>query len=183
MSQNTPPNPSWNPEHSAAGASASEVPGQQPEPVRPAQEPAPAPQQAPRQTPDQAPRQAPPTDPKLDGHSSGPGAGVWAALIVGIQPVLTAIWLSAMGGADGHVSRRQWFGLMLGFAGLVLVVMRKFGSGGAGDHADWINLSFAVLALLAPLVLGLEAVAAVMALCVVARTRASKSSVLGGAAH
>ncbi len=77
---------------------------------------------------------------------AGMGSGL-SALIVGIQPVLTAIWLSAMGGADGHVSRRQWVGLLLGFAGLVLVVSRKFGSGGAGDHADWVNLSFAVLAL------------------------------------
>lgn len=78
---------------------------------------------------------------------AGMGSGL-AALIVGIQPVLTAIWLSAMGGADGRVSRRQWLGLLLGFGGLVLVVSRKFGTGGAGDHADWVNLSFAVLALL-----------------------------------
>lgn len=77
---------------------------------------------------------------------AGMGSGL-AALIVGIQPVLTAVWLSAMGGADGRVSRRQWLGLMLGFAGLVLVVSRKFGAGGAGDHADWFNLSLAVLAL------------------------------------
>ena len=77
---------------------------------------------------------------------AGMGSGL-AALIVGIQPVLTAIWLSAMGGADGHVSRRQWVGLLLGFVGLVLVVSRKFGSGGAGDHADRVNLSFAVVAL------------------------------------
>ena len=77
---------------------------------------------------------------------AGMGSGL-SALIVGIQPVLTAIWLSAMGGADGRVSRRQWVGLLLGFAGLLLVVSRKFGSGGPGDHANWINLSFAVLAL------------------------------------
>jgi len=36
---------------------------------------------------------------------------------------------------------------MLGFAGLVLVVARKFDNGGAGDHADWVNLSFALIAL------------------------------------
>jgi drug/metabolite transporter (DMT)-like permease len=78
---------------------------------------------------------------------AGMGSGL-AALIVGIQPVLTAIWLSAMGGTDGRVSRRQWVGLLLGFSGLVLVVSRKFGTGGAGDHADWVNLSFAVVALL-----------------------------------
>jgi drug/metabolite transporter (DMT)-like permease len=77
---------------------------------------------------------------------AGMGSGL-AALIVGVQPVLTAIWLSSMGGAEGRVTRRQWVGLLLGFAGLVLVVSRKFGTGGAGDHADWVNLSFAVAAL------------------------------------
>ena len=78
---------------------------------------------------------------------AGMGSGL-SALIVGIQPVLTAIWLSAMGGADGHVSRRQWVGLLLGFAGLVLVVSRKFGAGGPGDQANWVNLGLAVMALL-----------------------------------
>jgi drug/metabolite transporter (DMT)-like permease len=80
---------------------------------------------------------------------AGMGSGL-AALIVGIQPVLTAIWLSHMGGVEGRVTRRQWLGLLLGFAGLVLVVSRKFGTGetvGTGDHADWWNLSLAVLAL------------------------------------
>jgi drug/metabolite transporter (DMT)-like permease len=51
----------------------------------------------------------------------GMGSGL-AALFVGLQPVLTAIWVSAQG---TQVSRRQWAGLGLGFAGLVLVVWRK----------------------------------------------------------
>ncbi|NBU45438.1 MAG: DMT family transporter [Betaproteobacteria bacterium] len=55
---------------------------------------------------------------------AGMGAGL-AALIVGLQPVLTAVWLSSRGGA---VSRRQWLGLWLGLAGLVMVVWRKLGS-------------------------------------------------------
>lgn len=75
---------------------------------------------------------------------AGMGSGL-SALIVGIQPVLTAIWLSGVAGQ--HVSRRQWLGLLLGFAGLVLVVSRKFGASGPGDSANWLNLSFAVLAL------------------------------------
>lgn len=75
---------------------------------------------------------------------AGMGSGL-SSLIVGIQPVLTAIWLSSVAGQ--HVSRRQWLGLLLGFAGLVLVVSRKFGAGGPGDSANWLNLSFAVLAL------------------------------------
>lgn len=77
---------------------------------------------------------------------AGMGSGL-SSLIVGIQPVLTAIWLTSVGGH--HVSRRQWLGLLLGFAGLVLVVSRKFGAGGPGDSANWLNLSFAVMALFA----------------------------------
>ncbi|MFN3493107.1 MAG: DMT family transporter [Hydrogenophaga sp.] len=76
---------------------------------------------------------------------AGMGSGL-SALIVGIQPVLTAIWLS---GTGSKVSGRQWLGLMLGFAGLVLVVSRKFGAGGPGDQANWLNLSLAVMALFA----------------------------------
>jgi drug/metabolite transporter (DMT)-like permease len=72
---------------------------------------------------------------------AGMGSGL-VALVVGLQPVLTAIWLSARGSS---VTGRQWAGLMLGFAGLALVVARKFGAGG---EADLLNLSLAVLALL-----------------------------------
>lgn len=72
---------------------------------------------------------------------AGMGSGL-IALIVGLQPVLTAVWLSSTG---GHVSRRQWTGLALGFAGLVLVVSRKFGAGG---EATAFNLSLAIFALL-----------------------------------
>jgi drug/metabolite transporter (DMT)-like permease len=71
----------------------------------------------------------------------GMGSGL-SALIVGLQPVLTAVWLSATG---GRVTRRQWWGLTLGLAGLVLVVSRKFGQGG---EANALNLSLAGLALL-----------------------------------
>lgn len=56
---------------------------------------------------------------------AGMGAGL-SALIIGLQPVLTAICLSASGGA---VAARQWLGLGLGFAGLLLVVSTKFGPG------------------------------------------------------
>ena len=79
--------------------------------------------------------------------------GVWAAvkmgmgsglssLIVGLQPVLTALWLA---GAGTLVSKRQWAGLVLGFLGLVMVVSRKFGPGG---EANWVNLSLALGALI-----------------------------------
>ena len=55
----------------------------------------------------------------------GMGAGL-TALIVGLQPVMTAIWLSARG---GQVTRRQWQGLALGFVGLAMVVSRKLEGG------------------------------------------------------
>jgi drug/metabolite transporter (DMT)-like permease len=71
----------------------------------------------------------------------GMGSGL-IALLVGIQPVLTAIWLSSRGGA---ISRRQWAGLLLGFAGLVMVVWRKLGQGG---EVTGLSMSLALLALL-----------------------------------
>ena len=81
---------------------------------------------------------------------AGMGAGL-SALIVGIQPVLTAIWLSAMasGGGQHHVTRRQWLGLLLGFVGLVMVVSRKFVQGTPLDHVTPQNMAWAVMALLA----------------------------------
>jgi drug/metabolite transporter (DMT)-like permease len=72
---------------------------------------------------------------------AGMGSGL-VALIVGLQPVLTAFWLSARGAS---VTGRQWAGLSLGFAGLLLVVSRKLGQGG---EAGILNLSLAVFALL-----------------------------------
>ncbi|MEO8655492.1 MAG: DMT family transporter, partial [Ramlibacter sp.] len=70
----------------------------------------------------------------------GMGAGL-AALLVGLQPVLTAVWLSSRGGA---VSRRQWTGLLLGLAGLALVVWQKLGVG----EISRANFSLALIALL-----------------------------------
>jgi drug/metabolite transporter (DMT)-like permease len=69
----------------------------------------------------------------------GMGAGL-AALLVGLQPVLTAIWVASRG---GQVARRQWAGLALGLAGLLLVVWQKLGHGEV--HA--LNLAYALIAL------------------------------------
>ena len=77
---------------------------------------------------------------------SGMGAGT-IALLVGLQPVLTAVWVSAMStSSDGEsrVSSRQWLGLALGLSGLLLVVWRKLG---AGELTAW-NLSLAAFSLL-----------------------------------
>lgn len=70
----------------------------------------------------------------------GMGSGL-SALIVGLQPVLTAIWLSSRG---GHVTRRQWQGLALGFLGLAMVVSRKL-EGGI-EVTPW-SLTMALMAL------------------------------------
>jgi drug/metabolite transporter (DMT)-like permease len=74
----------------------------------------------------------------------GLGAGT-VALLVGLQPVLTALWLSLMG-SDGErgVSLAQWGGLVLGLGGLTLVVWHKLG----GGELHLANLVLAIVALL-----------------------------------
>jgi drug/metabolite transporter (DMT)-like permease len=65
--------------------------------------------------------------------SKGLPAGV-ASLVVGIQPLLTAVgagWL-----LNETVLTRQWLGLVLGFVGVALVVSGKLGSG-FGLDALW----------------------------------------------
>jgi drug/metabolite transporter (DMT)-like permease len=76
---------------------------------------------------------------------AGMGSGV-SALIVGLQPVLTAIWLSGIG---KQITRRQWAGLCLGLLGLVLVVSRKFATTNPGDQVTTPNLMMALTALAA----------------------------------
>ena len=63
----------------------------------------------------------------------GMGSGL-AALIVGLQPVLTALWISWVATDQGNqsaskVTPRQWLGLTLGLGGLLMVVSHKFGAG------------------------------------------------------
>jgi drug/metabolite transporter (DMT)-like permease len=77
---------------------------------------------------------------------AGIGAGT-IALLVGLQPVLTALWVStgSRGATSAHrVTGRQWLGLGFGLGGLALVVSGKLG---AGEVTAW-NLSLALLALL-----------------------------------
>jgi drug/metabolite transporter (DMT)-like permease len=79
----------------------------------------------------------------------GMGSGL-TALIVGLQPVLTALWLSWAGASgastpsQAQVTPRQWAGLTLGLGGLLLVVARKFGT---GSEVTALTLGCAVFAL------------------------------------
>jgi drug/metabolite transporter (DMT)-like permease len=80
---------------------------------------------------------------------AGMGSGL-SSLIVGFQPVLTAIWLaySLRGSEQPGVSRQQWLGLLLGFMGLLMVVWRKLTLGTPLDHVTPGNIAFALTALL-----------------------------------
>jgi drug/metabolite transporter (DMT)-like permease len=76
---------------------------------------------------------------------AGIGAGT-VALLVGLQPVLTAVWLTAASRDSKHhaVTPLQWLGLLLGLGGLALVVWRKLGAG----EVTPLNFGLAVVALL-----------------------------------
>jgi hypothetical protein len=80
---------------------------------------------------------------------AGMGSGL-SSLLVGFQPVLTAIWLaySLRGHDQPGVTRRQWLGLWLGFVGLLLVVWRKLDLDTPLDHVTPVNMAFALTALL-----------------------------------
>ena len=75
---------------------------------------------------------------------AGIGAGT-VALLVGLQPVLTAVWMSRTGPAGRpRIGAAQWAGLALGLGGLALVVSGKLGIGEVTPP----NLALAILALL-----------------------------------
>lgn len=103
---------------------------------------------------------APWPDRRLLGHLAVAGlliqagylAGVWIAvrlgmsagviaLIVNLQPVLTALW---MVGARETIRVLQWLGLALGLAGVALVVAHRVDADGLGA----VSVGFAVAALL-----------------------------------
>ncbi|USX06854.1 DMT family transporter [Paraburkholderia fungorum] len=68
----------------------------------------------------------------------GMGAGL-TSLIVGLQPVFTAAWMSSRG---NRMTSVQWFGIGLGFAGLLLVVSQKL-------HVGEVRLSTVIFAVTA----------------------------------
>jgi drug/metabolite transporter (DMT)-like permease len=71
---------------------------------------------------------------------SGMSAGL-SALIVGLQPILTALAAAPLLGE--RVSARQWLGLALGFGGVALVVAQRLTVGGPSGF----SLAMAVLGL------------------------------------
>jgi len=73
---------------------------------------------------------------------AGIGAGT-VALIVGLQPVLTAIWIDVASRDGERVGVRQWLGLVLGFAGLAMVVSDRL----VGGELTAFNAGLAVFAL------------------------------------
>jgi drug/metabolite transporter (DMT)-like permease len=78
---------------------------------------------------------------------AGIGAGT-VALVVGLQPLLTAVWTSwrsdLSSATPERVTSLQWLGLALGLGGLMLVVWHKLGG---GEVTHW-NLGLAVFALI-----------------------------------
>lgn len=77
---------------------------------------------------------------------AGMGAGL-IALIVGLQPIFTALWTSGRSRSNPAAPRvglRPWLGLTLGLCGLVLVVWHKLD---AGQANAW-NLAFAIVAMI-----------------------------------
>lgn len=72
---------------------------------------------------------------------SGMGAGM-AALLVGLQPLLTAFWVS-YSGHEQRLRPRQWLGLLIGLAGVVMVVWHKLGQG----EVTVVNAAMALAAL------------------------------------
>ncbi len=78
------------------------------------------------------------------GISLGLSAGL-AALIVGLQPVLTALiaglWLRE------RLSVLQWSGFVLGFVGVALVILDKHGSGSAAFAGGFAAIALCVVAL------------------------------------
>lgn len=72
----------------------------------------------------------------------GMGAGL-AAIIVGLQPVLTAILAQTL--LRESVTPRQWAGLVLGFSGVALVVLERTRANDAGGDAGTTGAYIAIV--------------------------------------
>jgi drug/metabolite transporter (DMT)-like permease len=81
------------------------------------------------------------------GIAQGMPSGVMA-LVANLQPVLTAIFTAAVVSHTGEtVTRTQWLGLLLGFAGVALVLSTKLGAASQTTFG-WVAVICAVGALL-----------------------------------
>ena len=90
----------------------------------------------------------------------GMPAGV-SALIVGLQPMLTAAYVATTASSLGErVSPRQWAGFVLGFAGIALVVSGKFGRGGVAGADDALGVAGFGLGAFAAVVIALLSITA-----------------------
>jgi drug/metabolite transporter (DMT)-like permease len=80
------------------------------------------------------------------GIAQGMPSGVMA-LVTNLQPVLTAVFTAAALSHTGEtVTRKQWLGLLLGFAGVALVLSTKLAAS-ANASFTWIAVLFALGAL------------------------------------
>lgn len=74
----------------------------------------------------------------IDNGTSG---GI-SALIVGVQPVLTAVFAGLI--LSEHLSFKAWLGMVFGFIGISLVVWQQ-----AGDTGGWVGITSCVAGLIA----------------------------------
>jgi drug/metabolite transporter (DMT)-like permease len=74
--------------------------------------------------------------------SRGMPAGI-SALVVGLQPILTAVIATVL--LREHVSARQWLGLALGFAGVAIVVIERMRINEGGNTSTAFAADIAIL--------------------------------------
>ena len=67
-----------------------------------------------------------------------------SSIIIGLQPILTAVLAQSMLGEG--VTRRQWLGLALGFAGVGLVVVERMRANVGGSTSDIEAVAFLAIA-------------------------------------
>lgn len=77
---------------------------------------------------------------------SGVPPGI-AALIVSLQPILAGLAAGPLLGEE--VTPKRWFGLILGFFGVALVVWQQIDFGSNAGNGGWIGLSVCVLSMFA----------------------------------
>ena len=72
---------------------------------------------------------------------NGTSGGI-SALIVGVQPLLTAVFAGVL--LSERLSKKTWLGFILGFVGISLIVWHQ-----AGDTGGWVGISSCIAGLVA----------------------------------